>query len=46
MWEERNALHTRAVVQAGHDRNLFLNTPQPNYVDLRFPESVLETKPY
>ncbi|KAJ8612944.1 hypothetical protein MRB53_037152 [Persea americana] len=27
LWEDRNALHTKAVEQAGHDRNLFLNTP-------------------
>lgn len=38
MWATRNALHTRMVEQAGHDRNLFLNTPQPNHIELRFPE--------
>lgn len=37
-WEERNAIHTRMVEQAGHDRNLFINTPEPNWHDLRMPE--------
>lgn len=46
-WEERNALHTKMVEQAGHDRNLFLNTPQPSYVDHRFPEVLGNTgSPY
>lgn len=37
-WEQRNTLHTRMVEQAGHDRNLFLNTPDRGYQDLTFPE--------
>ena len=27
-------------VQAGHDRNLFINTPQPNWHDHRMPEMI------
>ncbi|KAI9662151.1 MAG: hypothetical protein M1831_002847 [Alyxoria varia] len=37
-WEQRNAIHTRLVEQAGHDRNLFIHTPAPNHIELRFPE--------
>ncbi|KAB8356601.1 hypothetical protein FH972_024183 [Carpinus fangiana] len=39
-WATRNALHTQMVEQAGRDRNLFLNTPQPNHIELRFPEQL------
>lgn len=39
-WTERNALHTKMVEQAGHDRNLFYNARMPNYIDLRTPEQV------
>lgn len=35
---ERNALHTRMVEQAAHDRNLFVNSRMPNWVDLKAPE--------
>lgn len=37
-WKERNALHTKAVEQAGFDRLLFFSTPANRDVDLRFPE--------
>ncbi|KAF4777388.1 NADH-ubiquinone oxidoreductase 17.8 kDa subunit [Colletotrichum paranaense] len=39
-WKERNALHTKAVEQAGFDRLLFFSTPANRDVDLRFPEAV------
>ncbi|KAL9611793.1 MAG: hypothetical protein Q9167_003561 [Letrouitia subvulpina] len=35
---ERNALHTRVMEQAAHDRNLFANSQNSGYVDLNFPE--------
>jgi hypothetical protein len=35
---ERNALHTKMVEQAGHDKNLYFNTPSTNHLELRFPE--------
>ncbi|KAL9036051.1 MAG: hypothetical protein Q9214_006305 [Letrouitia sp. 1 TL-2023] len=35
---ERNALHTRVMEQAAHDRNLFANSPNSGYVDLNFPD--------
>ncbi|KAI4185712.1 MAG: hypothetical protein L6R41_003970 [Letrouitia leprolyta] len=37
-WGERNALHTKAIEQAAHDRNLFHNSQPSPLVDLRFPE--------
>ncbi|KAL8943539.1 MAG: hypothetical protein Q9216_000997 [Gyalolechia sp. 2 TL-2023] len=37
-WAARNALHTKAVEQAAHDRNLFHNSQPSPLVDLRFPE--------
>lgn len=37
-WTERNALHTKMVEQAGHDRNLFYNARMPNHIDLKAPE--------
>ncbi|OHE93617.1 NADH-ubiquinone oxidoreductase 17.8 kDa subunit [Colletotrichum orchidophilum] len=39
-WKERNALHTKAVEQAGFDRLLFFSTPANRDVDLRFPEAI------
>ncbi|ROT41576.1 hypothetical protein SODALDRAFT_357632 [Sodiomyces alkalinus F11] len=39
-WEERNALHTKAVEQAGFDRTLFLHAPANRDIDLRYPEAV------
>ncbi|OLN81106.1 NADH-ubiquinone oxidoreductase 17.8 kDa subunit, mitochondrial [Colletotrichum chlorophyti] len=39
-WKERNALHTKAVEQAGFDRLLFFSTPANRDVDLRFPEAM------
>lgn len=39
----RNAMHTRLVEQAGHDKNLFLNTRiGEGYYEMRFPEYGLE----
>ncbi|KAG5999659.1 hypothetical protein E4U54_001737 [Claviceps lovelessii] len=39
-WEETNALHTRAMEQAGFDRNLFENvTPKHRFVDVAYPEA-------
>lgn len=38
-WSERNTLHTKAVEQAGFDRNLFnSSTRKRRVVDLKFPE--------
>ncbi|POS85112.1 hypothetical protein EPUL_003155, partial [Erysiphe pulchra] len=38
-WSERNILHTKAVEQAGYDRNLFnSSTRKRRVVDLKFPE--------
>lgn len=40
-WEETNALHTRAMEQAGFDRNLFENASnQHRFVDVSYPEYV------
>ncbi|RGP65303.1 nadh-ubiquinone oxidoreductase kda subunit [Fusarium longipes] len=41
-WEEINALHTKAMEQAGYDRNLFENGGNKHrFVDVAFPEFVL-----
>ena len=38
-WEEINSLHTKAMEQAGFDRNLFENgTNKHRYVDVAYPE--------
>ncbi|KAL8704463.1 MAG: hypothetical protein Q9201_002379 [Fulgogasparrea decipioides] len=37
-WADRNALHTKMIEQAGHDRNLFHNSQPSALVDLAFPE--------
>lgn len=38
-WEEINALHTKAMEQAGYDRNLFENgSNKHRYVDVAYPE--------
>ncbi|KAL8842702.1 MAG: hypothetical protein Q9170_000358 [Blastenia crenularia] len=37
-WAERNALHTKAIEQAAHDRNLFYNSQPSPIVELRFTE--------
>ncbi|KAG6007261.1 hypothetical protein E4U21_006179 [Claviceps maximensis] len=40
-WEETNALHTKAMEQAGFDRNLFENvTPKYRHVDVAYPEAL------
>lgn len=38
-WEEINALHTKAMEQAGFDRNLFENVSNKHrFVDVAYPE--------
>ncbi|KAL8907594.1 MAG: hypothetical protein Q9207_001331 [Kuettlingeria erythrocarpa] len=37
-WLARNALHTKAIEQASHDRTLFHNSKPSPLVDLKFPE--------
>ncbi|KAI4177946.1 MAG: hypothetical protein LQ343_000030 [Gyalolechia ehrenbergii] len=37
-WAESNAVHTKAIEQAAHDRNLFHNSRPSPLVDLSFPE--------
>ncbi|CAJ0545800.1 Ff.00g092730.m01.CDS01 [Fusarium sp. VM40] len=40
-WEEINALHTKAMEQAGYDRNLFENASNKHrFVDVAYPEFV------
>ncbi|KAM5355730.1 hypothetical protein ACJ41O_002376 [Fusarium nematophilum] len=40
-WEEINALHTKAMEQAGFDRNLFENASSKHrFVDVAYPEAV------
>ncbi|KAF1346884.1 hypothetical protein BDV97DRAFT_299932 [Delphinella strobiligena] len=41
-WADRNDLHTRALEQAAHDKNLFINSSSSRHVELKFPE-VLNT---
>ncbi|OAA42625.1 NADH-ubiquinone oxidoreductase 17.8 kDa subunit [Metarhizium rileyi] len=39
-WEETNALHTKAMEQAGFDRNLFENVSNEHrFVDVAYPEA-------
>ncbi|KID90251.1 NADH-ubiquinone oxidoreductase 17.8 kDa subunit [Metarhizium guizhouense ARSEF 977] len=39
-WEETNALHTKAMEQAGFDRNLFENASNKHrFVDVSYPEA-------
>ncbi|KAL8720675.1 MAG: hypothetical protein Q9225_002504 [Loekoesia sp. 1 TL-2023] len=45
-WAERNALHTKAIEQAAHDRNLFLDSQPSDLVELRFPEVFNTGSPY
>ncbi|KLU92933.1 hypothetical protein MAPG_11881 [Magnaporthiopsis poae ATCC 64411] len=39
-WEKRNILHTQAIEQAAHDKNLFYNVQRNTHVELKFPEYV------
>ncbi|KAH6960970.1 hypothetical protein HG530_004699 [Fusarium avenaceum] len=40
-WEEINALHTKAMEQAGYDRNLFENASNKHrFVDVAYPEAM------
>ncbi|KAI4189069.1 MAG: hypothetical protein LQ346_005177 [Caloplaca aetnensis] len=45
-WSARNALHTKAIEQASHDRNLFHNSKASPLVDLKFPEVFNTGSPY
>ncbi|KAL8879690.1 MAG: hypothetical protein Q9192_008182 [Flavoplaca navasiana] len=45
-YAERNAMHTKMVEQAGHDRNLFTNSTPSPLVDLSFPEIFNTGSPY
>ncbi|KAL8730621.1 MAG: hypothetical protein Q9166_003934 [cf. Caloplaca sp. 2 TL-2023] len=45
-YAERNAMHTKMVEQAGHDRNLFNNSKPSPLVDLSFPEIFNTGSPY
>lgn len=38
VWEERGALHAKAVQQASHDRQLFLSAPRSTFHEPRYPE--------
>ncbi|KAF4968489.1 hypothetical protein FSARC_4134 [Fusarium sarcochroum] len=45
-WEEINALHTKAMEQAGYDRNLFENGGNTHrFVDVAFPEAMTSYAP-
>ncbi|KAL8701501.1 MAG: hypothetical protein Q9224_000465 [Gallowayella concinna] len=45
-YAERNAMHTKMVEQAGHDRNIFTNSTPSPLVDLSFPEIFNTGSPY
>ncbi|KAJ9627212.1 hypothetical protein H2203_003674 [Taxawa tesnikishii (nom. ined.)] len=45
-WQERNDLHTKAVEQAAHDRNLFINSTFTKHVELRYPETFNQGAPW
>ena len=38
VWEERGTLHSQAVQQAAHDRQLFMAAPRSTYHEPRYPE--------
>ncbi|CAK7222421.1 hypothetical protein SEUCBS140593_004895 [Sporothrix eucalyptigena] len=44
--ETRNSLHTAAVEQAAHDKNLLYNIERNTNVDLRYPEIFQSSSPY
>ncbi|KAM0424794.1 hypothetical protein ACHAPT_010104 [Fusarium lateritium] len=45
-WEEINALHTKAMEQAGFDRNLFENGGNKHrFVDVAYPEAIQSYAP-
>jgi hypothetical protein len=37
-WTQRNALHTKAVEEAGFDRTLFFHADRKPFTDLKYPE--------
>ncbi len=39
-WEERNAIRTQAIEQAGHDKHLFLHSGKNPHIELKMPEYV------
>lgn len=44
-WEQINALHTKAMEQAGFDRNLFENASNKHrFVDVAYPEYVSSSR--
>ncbi|KAL1901925.1 hypothetical protein Sste5346_001630 [Sporothrix stenoceras] len=45
-WEERGHLHTAAVEQAAHDKNLFYTVERSSNIDLRYPEVFQSSSPY
>ncbi|CAK7243153.1 MAG: hypothetical protein STHCBS139747_004664 [Sporothrix thermara] len=44
--EARNTLHTAAVEQAAHDKNLLYTVDRQTNVDLRYPETFQSSSPY
>ena len=45
-WEKRNILHTQAIEQAAHDKNLFYNVQRNTHVELKFPEAFQTGSPF
>lgn len=46
-WEEINALHTKAMEQAGFDRNLFENASNKHrFVNVSYPEYAASRAPF
>ncbi|OAA60955.1 NADH-ubiquinone oxidoreductase [Niveomyces insectorum RCEF 264] len=45
-WENRNTLHTAAIEQAAHDKNLLYTVDRNTHIDLRFPEVFQTGSPY
>ncbi|ERS95995.1 NADH:ubiquinone oxidoreductase 17.8kD subunit [Sporothrix schenckii 1099-18] len=45
-WETRGHLHTAAVEQAAHDKNLFYTVERSSNIDLRYPEVFQSSSPY
>lgn len=41
-WATRNDMHVRMIEQAGDDRVLFMNTKPQEFVDVKFPEYVVD----
>jgi wyosine [tRNA(Phe)-imidazoG37] synthetase (radical SAM superfamily) len=43
--EERNALRTKLIEQAAHDKHLFLNAEKNPHIELKMPEYVVPSVP-